>query len=247
MQDYQAADDLLKDRVILVTGAGDGIGRAAALAYAGHGATVILLGKTVAKLETVYDEIEAAGGPEAAIYPLNLESATYAEYQTLAETVDREFGRLDGLLHNAAFLGTLCPMAHYEPEMWYRTMQINLNAPFLLTQTCLGLLQAADDPALLFTSDENKRKQAAYWGAYGVSKAALDSLMRILADEHETAGHIRVNAIDPGNVRTRMFTVAYPGIDPNTLPTPEAVMPAYLYAMGPDCKEHGSILKAQAE
>ena len=246
MQNYQAAEDLLKDRIVLVTGAGDGIGRAAALSYAAHGATVVLLGKTVGKLESVYDAIEAAGGPQAAIYPLNMETATYADYQALAETIDREFGRLDGLLHNAAFLGTLCPLAHFDAEMWYRTMQINLNAPFMLTQNCLGLLQAAEDPALLFTTDEAKHKQGAYWGAYGVSKSGLDSLMRILADEHEKAGRIRVNGIDPGAVRTRMFTIAYPGINPDTLPTPESLMPVYLYAMGPDCTQHGQIIQAQA-
>lgn len=231
---YTPAPDLLKERVILVTGAGDGLGAAAARAFAAHGATVILLGRTVRKLERVYDEIEAAGFPQPAIYPLNLEGASAKDYQEMADRLAENFGRLDGLLHNAAELGVLSPVTHYSIELWYRVLQVNLNAPFVLTQACLPLLRASKDASVVFTSDRVGRRGRAYWGAYGVSKAAIEGLMEILADEFEANTSVRVNSLDPGAVRTRLRARAYPGENPAKLPTPETVMDAYLYLMGPD-------------
>jgi NAD(P)-dependent dehydrogenase (short-subunit alcohol dehydrogenase family) len=225
---------LLKQRVILVTGAGDGIGRAAALSFAAHGATVVLLGRTTAKLEAVYDEIEAAGHPRAAICPLNLEGASPKDYEDLAARLDEEFGKLDGLLHNASILGALSPLEHYDITLWYRVMQINLNAPFLLTQACLPLLKKAHDASVLFTSSSVGRAGRAYWGAYAVSKAGNENLMQILAQEVQANTRVRVNTINPGKVRTRMRAQAYPGEDPNTLPVPADIIPAYLYLIGSD-------------
>lgn len=236
IEDYQPAPDLLRDRVILVTGAGDGIGQAAALRYARHGATVILLGRTIAKLEATYDAIEAEGLPQPAIYPMNLEGATVKDYDELAIKLAQEFGRLDGLLHNAADLGTLTPLQQYEPEMWYRVMQVNLHAPFLLTRACLGLLSRAADAAVVFVSDRVGRRGLAYWGAYGVSKFGLEGLMQILAEETENQTNIRVNSIDPGAVRTRMRRHAFPGENPQSLPGPGDVMGPFLYLMGPDSR-----------
>ncbi len=234
MKDYQARTDLLKDRVILITGAGDGIGAAAARNCAAHGATVILLGRTTRKLEAVYDAIEAAGHPQAAIYPMNLEGAAPKDYEDLANTIEKEFGRLDGLLHNASLLGTLTPLGQYDVEQWSKVMQVNLNAPFLMTRACLDLLKKADDASVLFTSSSVGRKGRAYWGAYGISKAANENMMQIWADELESNTHVRVNSINPGAVRTTMRARAYPGEDPNTLPKPEAIMATYLYLLGPD-------------
>ncbi len=153
MKDYQPAADLLKDRVILVTGAGEGIGRAVARRLAGHGATVILLDRAIRMLEQVYDEIEQAGGPRPAIYPMNLEGATPKDYTDLAQVLDTEFGRLDGLLHNAALFEGLTPIANYDIELWYRILQVNLNAPFLLTQALLGVLNRSADASVVFTTD----------------------------------------------------------------------------------------------
>lgn len=246
MFDYQAPEQLLEGRIILVTGAGDGIGRAAAKTYAAHGATVVLLGRTLEKLESLYDEIEAAGYPQPAIVPLNLESATEHEYMELANTLEQEFGRLDGLLNNAGSLGVRTAIETYDPTIWTQVMQVNVNAAFMLTQALLPLLQESDDASIIFTSSGVGRKGRAYWGAYAVSKFATEGLMQVMADELENTSPIRVNCINPGATRTQMRVTAYPGEPPQTNPTPEEIMPVYLYLMGEDSKEvNGQSLNAQ--
>jgi len=234
--DYQPAPELLRDRIILVTGAGDGIGRCAAKAFAAHGATVILLGRTTRKLESLYDEIEDNHWPQAAIYPMNLEGASQKDYEDLAETLGREFGHLNGLLHNAATLGTLTPLEHYNVQEWYRVLQVNLNARFLLTRACLRLLKTAGDASVVFTSADVGRHARAYWGAYAVSNFGNEAVTQLLADECEVNTGIRVNSVDPGAVLTQMRRAAYPAEDPRTLPQPEVVLPTYLYLMGPDSR-----------
>ncbi len=236
MKDYQAAADLLKNRIILVTGAGDGVGRAVARGLAGHGATVILLGRTIRKLERVYDEIEQAGGPKPAIYPMNLEGATPKDYADLAQVLEQEFGRLDGLVHNAALFAGLTPIANYDIEWWYRILQVDLNAPFLLTQALLGLLNRSSDAAILFTTDQVSEAGQAYWGAYAVAKGGAQTLMKLLASELETNTPIRVNSIDPGRVRTELSLRAYPGRDPAQWADPDTLLASYLYLLGPDSK-----------
>ncbi len=235
-KDYQARPDLLKGRIILVTGAGDGVGAAAAKSFAAHGATVILLGRTTRKLEKVYDEIEAAGHPTPAIYPMNLEGASPKDYMDMAETIEIEFGRLDGLLHNASLLGTLTPLSQYNLEQWGKVMQVNLNAPYLMTVACMELLKKSDDASVVFTGSSVGRKGRAYWGAYGISKAAIENMMQIWADELESNTSIRVNSINPGATRTAMRAKAYPGEDPAVNPYPSDIMNAYLYLLGPDSK-----------
>ncbi|EIJ43935.1 dehydrogenase of unknown specificity [Beggiatoa alba B18LD] len=234
MMDYTPAPDLLKNRVILITGAGDGIGRASARTFAQHGATVILLGRTTRKLEAVYDEIEQAGYPQPAIYPMNLEGASPKDYEDLVTTLDREFGRLDGLLHNAGLLGALAPIENADINLWYKVIQVNLNAPFLLTRACLGLLKKSTDASIVFTSSSVGRKGRAYWGAYSASKFAVEGLMQTLADELAANTAIRVNSINPGATRTAMRAAAFPAEDPNTLKTAEEIMSVYLYLMGAD-------------
>jgi NAD(P)-dependent dehydrogenase (short-subunit alcohol dehydrogenase family) len=231
--DYSAPPDLLRDRVILVTGAGAGIGRAVAVALAAHGATAVLLGRTVARLEAVYDAIEAAGHPSPVMHPLDLAAATPEDYQTLADALASGFGRLDGLLHNAADLGILGPLEHCLPEAWDRVLQVNLRAPFLLTRTCLPLLRAAPDASVLFTSAAVGRRGRAYWGPYAAAYGAVETLVQVLADELEGTA-VRVNTLDPGRVRTGWHVRAYPGEDPAARPPPERVTPAYLYLLGPD-------------
>lgn len=246
MYNYSAPAQLLKDHVILVTGAGDGIGKVAAKTYAQHGATVILLGKTIDKLEKVYDEIELDNGPQPAIYPMNLEGATGKDYEDMLLTLDKEFGRLDGILHNAARLGSLMPIAQYDMEHWGKVMQVNLNAPYMITRMCLPLLEKSQDASVIFTSDDVGIKGKAYWGAYGISKAAGDNMMQILADEMENNSPIRFNSINPGKVATTMFAKAYPGVDPTDLVKPADIMNTYLYLMGNDSKDiNGQIINAQ--
>ena len=235
--DYTAPTALLKDKIILVTGAGDGIGRVAALTYASYGATVVLLGRTTTKLESVYDEIIASGAPEPGIAPMDLATATPDEIQKLAEVMEQQYGRLDGLLHNAAILGERVPVEHYDINTWMKVMQVNLHAVFLLTRIFMPLLRQSSSASLLFSSSGVGNTPRAYWGAYSVSKYALEGLAKLLMEELENASHIRVNILNPGGTRTSMRATAYPNEDPATLKAPEDLMPLYLYLMGDD-SEH---------
>lgn len=234
--DYVAPADLLAGRILLVTGAGDGIGRTAALTFARHGATLILLGRTLSKLEKVYDEIEACGGPQPAIYPLNFEGATLKDYHDMAVTLDKEFGRLDGILHNAGLLGRITPFEQYNPELWEQVMQVNLNGPIWMTQALLPLLQASPDASVIFTSSSVGRKGRAFWGAYSVSKFATEGFAEVLAEEVDHLGSLRINTLNPGATRTAMRVNAYPGEDPASLRTPEEIMPTYLWLMGSESR-----------
>jgi NAD(P)-dependent dehydrogenase (short-subunit alcohol dehydrogenase family) len=235
--DWEPDAGLLNDRIILITGAADGIGRALALGCAGHGATVVMLDRNVRGLEKAYDEIVAAGHPEPAIYPLDLLGAKPDDYATLAATVEREFGRLHGLVHNAALLGALIPFVHFEDELWYQVMQTNLNAPYLLTRACLDLMtRSGEDASIVFTSDSVGRRGKAYWGAYGVAKAGLENMMQILADELETNTPVRVNSVDPGPVRTALRLIAYPAEDRSRLRTPDEALKPFLYLLSTDSK-----------
>lgn len=246
--DYQAPPDLLKERIILITGAGTGIGKAAAQTFAAHGATVVLLGRNMHDLEAVYDAIEAADSPQPAIYPMNLEGASPKDYEDLTTILENEFGRLDGLLHNAAELGTLTPLEQYELETWAKVMQVNLHAPYLLTRACLPLLCRSRGASILFTTADVARRGRAYWGAYSIAYAGVENMMQILSHELEENTCIRVNSIDPGVVRTGMRAEAYPGEDPNTVVKPGTIMPAYLYLMGNDSEEvNGQALCAQRQ
>ena len=246
MFEYSARPDLLKDRVILVTGAGRGIGEAAAKAYAAHGATVLLLGKTEANLSQVYDEIEAAGHPQPVVIPFNLETALPHQYDELAATVENEFGRLDGLLHNAAIVGPRTPLEQLSGDNFMRVMQVNVNAMFMLTSTLLPLLKLSEDASVIFTSSSVGRQGRAYWGAYATSKFATEGLMQVVADEVEGITQVRANSVNPGATRTSMRAQAYPGENPVNNPLPEDIMPVYLYLMGPDSKgTNGQALDAQ--
>ena len=246
MFDYTPTPALLKDRIILITGAGRGIGAAAALTYAAHGATVLLLGKTEANLSQVYDQIEAAGHPTPVVIPFNLETALPHQYDELAVMIENEFGRLDGLLHNASIIGPRTPIEQLSGEHFMRVMHINVNAMFMLTSTLLPLLKQAEDGSVVFTSSSVGRKGRAYWGAYGVSKFATEGLMQTLADELDGMGTVRANSINPGATRTGMRAQAYPAEAPEKNPPPEAIMPVYLYLMGPDSKGvNGQAFNAQ--
>src|SRR5690606_35127478 len=201
-----------------------------------HGARVILLGRTVKKLEAVYDEIEAAGHAQAAIYPIDFSGASEDDYNEMAAVLQKEFGRLDGLLHNAGELGPRTPLGQYPADTWQKVMQVNATAPFLMTKALLPLLEAAPQASVVFTGSSVGYEGRAFWGAYAVSKAAVENMMQIFAAELAETTAIRVNSINPGATRTGMRANAYPAEDPRTLKTPEDIMPLYLYLMGDDSK-----------
>ncbi len=235
-QTYKATKNLLQNRIILVTGAGDGIGKVAAKTFAAYGAEVILTGRTIPKLENIYDEIVSAGFREPAICPIDLESANEDHYQEIADRIEEEFGLLDGLLHNAAQLGQRTPIANYNLATWQKVLQVNVTAEFMMTRALLPALEKSEDASIVFTSSGVGRKGKAFWGAYAVSKFATEGLAQVLAEELEETTNIRVNCINPGATRTAMRAAAYPAEDPATLKTAEDIMPTYLYLMGPDSR-----------
>ena len=244
--DYQAKPDLLKGKTILVTGAGDGIGKAAAMTYAEHGATVILLGRTEEKLEAVYDDIERAGLARPALVVMDLATVTDEQCLHLAQGLAEEFGHLDGLLHNASLLGERRPIESATYAAWQEVMQVNVNAQFVLTRHLLPLLQAAPAASIVFTSSGVGRTGRAYWGAYAVSKFATEGFMQVLSAELENTSKIRVNCINPGATNTSMRRTAYPAEQPTDNPSPEDIMGVYLYLMGDDCRgETGISFDAQ--
>lgn len=232
--DYQARPDLLAGRVILVTGAGSGIGKAAALSFAAHGATVVLLGRRVRALEQTYDTIRLAGGADPAIISIDLAQAGVADYDKVADTLMDAFGRLDGLLHNATHVGALTPLASYDPALWQHVLQVNLTAPFLLTRACLGLLQRGQDASVIFTTADVGRRGRAYWGAYAVSQFGLEGLMQTWADELSGLTRVRMNSLNPGAVDTRLRDQTHPAEERGKRARPDELMPCYLYLIGPD-------------
>lgn len=234
---YDPAPGSHAGRVIVVTGAGDGIGQAVALALAKQGATVGLLGRTLRKLERSYDRIVKDGGPKPALLPFNLETAAAPEYDALQAALEREFGRVDGLAHVAGILGTLSPIDHYDVPTWCKVLHVNLTAPFILTQTLLPLLRRSEDACIVFTSSTIARRGRAYWGAYAVSKFGTEGLMQVLAHESSETTRIRVNSVNPGPVRTSMRLQAFPAEDRSLLPEPAAVVAPFLYLLGPASRD----------
>ncbi len=243
--DYTVSGKALEGRVILVTGAGAGIGKQAALSYAQHGATVILLGRTVTKLEITYDEIEALCAPKPAIIPLDMKGASKQNYIDMAETIEDQFGRLDGVLHNASVLGVISPFDQIDEDTYDDVMQVNVKAQFLMSQALLPLLKKSQDARLVFTTSSVGHVGRAFWGTYAISKFATEGMMQVLADELENTC-IKVNAINPGGTRTGMRSKAYPAEDAERLKTPLDIMPLYLYLMSPEGKDiKGQCIDAQ--
>ena len=236
MKDYRPSRDLLKDRVVLVTGASRGIGRVAALTFAAHGATVVLHGRDVAALEKVYDEIEANGYPQPAVIPLDLDKATTRDYDALAYAIESQLGRLDGILHNASHVEKLSPLEQQSAEEWNRTLRINLVAPFALTQACVRLLKPAADAAVIFTLESHGHTPAAFWGGYAVAKAGVEALMKIQAAEWQASPNLRANAVLPGPVASPSRAKTHPGEVAASQRRPEELMQTYLYLMGPDSR-----------
>ncbi|MGV8991433.1 MAG: SDR family NAD(P)-dependent oxidoreductase [Thiobacillus sp.] len=246
MKDYLPRSDLLAGRVILVTGASSGLGRSASLAYARHGATVALLARDADRLETVYDEIVASGGPEPAMFPYDLAAADDRSLETLAGTIAHHLKRLDGVLHSAHHFYSLTPLELQTLEQWQTLMRVNLIAPFALTRACLPLLKQAPDASVIFTGETHGHHPSAYWGGYAVAKSGLETLTRVWADELTSNEALRVNTLIPGQVATTLRTRTHPGLAPETLTRIDALMPWYLYLMGDDSRSvRGQIIECQ--
>ncbi|MFA5081271.1 MAG: SDR family NAD(P)-dependent oxidoreductase [Hydrogenophilaceae bacterium] len=224
----------LKDRVILVTGAGQGLGRAAALACAARGATVILLGRTTRKLEQVYDEIVAANGPMPAIFPMDLEKAADKDFDTLAQTIGYQLRRLDGILHCAAEFESPCPLGQQTAEEWQRLYKVNVIAPFAINRACLQLLAAAPDATVILVGESHGHTPAAYWGGFAVSKAALEAYFRIQAEEWSDAANLRLNLVIPGPINSPQRAISHPGEDKSRLPPLETLAADLTDLMGPE-------------
>lgn len=243
LKNYPPRSDLLRDRVILVTGASRGIGRVAALTFAAHGATVVLHGRDIAALERVYDEIESRGFAQPAAIPLDLDRATSRDYDGLAHAIESQLGRLDGILHNAAHFEKLSPLDQQNPEEWNTVLRINLVAPFALTQACARMLKTSPDASVVFTLESHGHQPAAFWGGYAVAKAGLEALMKIQAQEWLEHANLRANALVPGPVASPSRARTHPGEVAASQRQPEDLMRAYLYLMGPDSRGvSGSII-----
>ncbi|MDE8554845.1 MULTISPECIES: YciK family oxidoreductase [Pantoea] len=237
---YQPKSDLLNHRIILVTGASDGIGREAALTYACYGAEVILMGRNSEKLQQVKEAIDQLNKCAAHTVVFDLAEATPERCHQIAEQLSQQFSRLDGVLHNAGILGEIVPLAELDPQIWQQVMNINLDATFFLTQALLPLLLKSDAGSLVFTTSSVGRTGRAGWGAYAVSKFATEGMMQVLADEYKMQA-LRVNCINPGGTRTKMRASAFPQEDANKLKTPADLMPLYLYLMGDDSRRKTGI------
>ncbi|MHC0464506.1 YciK family oxidoreductase [Kosakonia cowanii] len=230
---YQPKRDLLNGRIILVTGASDGIGKEAALTYARHGASLILLGRNEEKLRHVAQQVKDEG-QAAQWFILDMATCTPEACQQLASEIATTTSHLDGVLHNAGLLGDICPMSEQDPAVWNEVMQVNVNATFYLTQALLPLLLKSDCGSLVFTSSSVGRQGRANWGAYATSKFATEGMMQVLAEEYQN--RLRVNSINPGGTRTSMRASAFPTEDPQKLKTPADIMPLYLWLMGDDSR-----------
>jgi len=237
----------LAGRVVLVTGASGGLGRALSLACAQHGATVVLHGRVVRKLEALYDEIVAAGCSEPSILPLDLATAHAEHFANVASALQAQSGRIDAIVHTAVMLGSLGPIEHQSFDQWLATLRVDLLAPFGLTRALLPLLRAAPDASVVFTLDTRGQTPKAYWGAYAVAKAGLSALLTILADEWDKTPRLRVNGVVPGPMRSPLRAQTHPGDDVTQLPPPEAFVPLYLYLLAQQPKsESGGVIDAAA-
>ena len=227
----------LKDKIILITGAGDGMGKAAAIEYASQGASVILLGRDIKNLEKTHEIIISKNAPSPMISLMDLSKADGNDYQELADNLFNKYGRLDGLLLNAAILGDRSPISQYDVSTWVNTIHVNLTSQFILTKSLLPSLEKSKSASVIFTTSGVGKIGKAFWGAYSVSKFGVEGLCQILTHEHQNDKTIRFNCINPGAIQTKMRKSAYPLEDPKKLLTPEDILDKYVWLMSDSSKE----------
>ena len=238
--------NILKDKTIVISGAGSGIGRQAAKSFSEHGANLILLSKNIKKLETLYDEIIDEKKNDVIIQPLNFEIAEENDFEKIISAIKDKYPSIDGLLNNAGVLGEKKPLEQYNYATWKNVIKVNVDASFLLTKSLLPLLKKSNGSSIIFTSSGVGRKGRAYWGAYSISKFATEAMMQIFSEELQNTSSVRVNCINPGAVRTNMRESAYPAENPETNPSANKIMKPYLYLMSDISKEiNGQSIDAQ--
>tara|TARA_B100001057_G_scaffold370043_1_gene373862 strand:+ start:3268 stop:4026 length:759 start_codon:yes stop_codon:yes gene_type:complete len=238
--------NILKDKTIVISGAGSGIGRQAAKSFSEHGANLILLSKNIKKLETLYDEIIDEKKNDVIIQPLNFEIAEENDFEKIISAIKDKYPSIDGLLNNAGVLGEKKPLEQYNYATWKNVIKVNVDASFLLTKSLLPLLKKSNSSSIIFTSSGVGRKGRAYWGAYSISKFATEAMMQIFSEELQNTSSVRVNCINPGAVRTNMRESAYPAENPETNPSADKIMKPYLYLMSDISKEiNGQSIDAQ--
>jgi NAD(P)-dependent dehydrogenase (short-subunit alcohol dehydrogenase family) len=232
----------LAGKIALVTGASRGIGKAVARRFAQEGAELVLVARTTGGLEELDDEIRGLTGRTSLLVPLDLKE--FEAIDRLGAALYERFGRLDVLVGNAGELGTLSPLGHIEPKDWQRVLDLNLTANWRLIRSLDPLLRLSEAGRAIFVSSSVGSQVRPFWGTYAVSKAGLEMLVKIYAEEMKQT-KVRANLIDPGRTRTGMRAQAYPGEDPATLPTPEAIAEKFLPLALPDCDLNGQVVKAQ--
>lgn len=236
---YQPAPDALDGKTLLITGAAGGLGSALALSASQLNCNLVLLDHNERALNALHDKIENITGKQPGLYPLDLAGANTDDYNLLAETIEEVFGGLHGLVHCAANLGQITPIASIDAKLWQKTFTVNLHGPLLLTQAVMPQMRATGNARIIFTTDE---KRKAYWGAYGISKAAIEATVKTLSDELDSDRDddhnpfVTCNSIDPGRMRTSFRSSAFPGEDPNELPLPASKVPAYLYLLSDEAR-----------
>ena len=230
---YNPEKGLLSNKLVIITGATDGIGKALAISCAQYGAELLLIAKNEKKLNPITEELSKSSDTQHQAYAMDVSMAGEADYVKFAEYIAEQKKAIDALVLNAGYVEALQGIRNYPLETWLRTVTVNQHSPFMLVKCCIPLLEQSTDPSIVFsTHDCNK----AYWGAYGAAKSAQRSMMEILANELDGDKPIRVNGVDPSPVRTKLRLNNFPGINPDDFAAPEEVISPYLYFMGADSK-----------
>lgn len=233
LKSYIPKKDFLSEKIIIITGATDGIGKALSYSCAKFGAQLLLLGKNEDGLKSLLDSLLKLSGTSHQSYLIDFSIAGENDYIKFSEHIAKQYQAIDSLVLNAGYMEAMQGMRNFQLDTWLTTITINQHAPFMLAKSCIPLLERSDDPSIVFSTHECSK---AYWGAYGAAKSAQAGMMKILANELDGDKPIRVNGVDPAPVRTKLRLTNFPGINPENFAAPDKVVAPYLYFIGPDSK-----------